>query len=87
MNKEGNADNLFTDDERMDVMPTIELIEPEKIAYVKGMEEYLKKLKSMPNSVAIEKSRSNLEYSHIIQEDGEFTERYSYSKQFTKRKG
>lgn len=87
MKKEENADALSTDDEGMGIMPTIELIEPEKIAYVKGMEDYLQKLKSMPNNLAIEKSRANLESSHIIQEDGEFTERYSYSKLFTKRKG
>ena len=41
--------------------------------YIKGMEEYLEKLKSMPDSAAVEKSKVNLEDSSIIQEDGEFT--------------
>lgn len=68
-------------------MPTIELIENERVAYVKGMEEYLQKLKLMPSNEAIEKSRINLERSHIIQEDGDFSETYSYSRIHTKREG
>ena len=44
------------------------------------MEEYLCNLKNMPDSEAIKKSRSNLINSKIIQENGEFTERYKYSR-------
>lgn len=77
MKKEENMYTLSIDDERMHLMLTVELIEPERLAYVKRMKAYLQQLKSLPNSVAVEKSRANLESSHIIQEDGEFTERYS----------
>lgn len=67
-------------------MPSIEQVEYERVAYLKGMEDYLQKLKSMPRSEAVKKSRINLMNCHIIQEDGEFTERYSYSRTHTKHK-
>ena len=82
-----NVDSKFTEDERGDFMPTIEMVESERFAYVKGMEEYLEKLKSMPDSAAVEKSKVNLKNSNIIQEDGEFTERYHYSREYARRKG
>ena len=66
-------------------MPTMEAMDFEKTAYIKGMEEYLKKLRSMPNQEAVERSRMSLENSHIIQAVGQFTERYHYSKLHTKR--
>ncbi len=72
--------NLPEDEVEVNVMPTIELVEYERAAYVKEMEEYLQKLKSMPNAEARKKSRINLENSHIIQKNGEFSERYSYSR-------
>jgi hypothetical protein len=60
-------------------MPTIEKVEYERIAYVKGMESYLQKLKNMPNSEAMQQSKINLQNSQIISEDGEFTEKYRYN--------
>lgn len=61
-------------------MPTVELVERERTAYIKGMEDYLQKLKSMTLSAALRESKKKLKGSHIIQEDGEFTERYPYSR-------
>ncbi len=52
-------------------------MEHERTAYVKGMEDYLRELKLMPNNEAVRKSREILEKCHIIREDGEFSERYS----------
>lgn len=61
-------------------MPNIKLVEYERIAYVKEMENYLQKLKSMPNHEAIQKSRINLENCHIIQKNGELSEQYNSSR-------
>lgn len=61
-------------------MPEIELVEYERIAYVKGMEDYLQNLRSMPYKEAVRKSQINLQNCHIIQENGEFTEKYNDSK-------
>lgn len=61
-------------------MPSVELIESERVAYVKEMEDYLKKLKNMPDTLAKEKSRENLLNCNIIQENGDFTERYKFSR-------
>ncbi len=55
-------------------MPSVELIECEKVAYINGMKEYLKQLKSMEQSQA---KKISLE-SKIIGENGEFTEHYEY---------
>ncbi|MDE5825252.1 MAG: hypothetical protein K2H91_11310 [Lachnospiraceae bacterium] len=60
-----------------DKMPEIELVEHERVAYVKGMEDYLQKLRSMPHHEAVRRSQINLQNCHIIQEDGEFTEKYN----------
>ena len=40
----------------------------------------------MPNSEAVEKSRISLQNSNIIEPSGDFTERYYYSRQYTKSK-
>ena len=69
-------DGLTVQGKEVDYMPTIEQVEYERVAYVKGMEEYLKKLNSMPDKEAIERSRISLEGAGILQEDGEFSERY-----------
>ena len=69
-----------------DGMPTIEAVECQRVAYVKGMKDYLKKLKSMTNGEAVKRSRKSLESSNIIQEDGEFTDRYRYSRLHTEYK-
>ncbi len=57
-------------------MPSVELIEREKAAYINEMREYLKKLKSMDQSQAQKISLENLIKSKIIGENGEFTEHY-----------
>lgn len=84
--KEKEHINLSTKDNEVNIMPTIELLECERVAYVKGMKKYLQKLKAMPNSEAIERSRINLQNCNIIESTGEFTERYSYSKKYAKSK-
>lgn len=68
-------------------MPTMESIEYERVAYVKGMDNYLQKLKSMPADEAKKRAQLNLESCHIIQADGEFTERYQHSRRYFERKG
>jgi hypothetical protein len=68
-------------------MTSIELIEYERITYIKGMDDYLKRLKSMPKSEAVQLARTNLQKCHIIDENGEFTERYEYSKLNSKNNG
>lgn len=60
----------------VDVMPSVELFEYEKIAYINEMKEYLKRLKSMEQSKAKEEALENLKKSKIIGENGEFTEHY-----------
>ena len=75
--KKGLSENMLVDGEEVDAMPAIELVEHERTAYVKGMEDYLRELKLMPNNEAVRKSRESLEKCHIIREDGEFSERYS----------
>ena len=55
--KKGLSENMFVDGEEVDAMPAIELVEHERTAYVKGMEDYLRELKLMPNNEAVRKSR------------------------------
>lgn len=57
-------------------MPVIEMIERERVTYVKEMEEYLERLKKMNKCEAKKKSFENLVQSQIIYENGEFTEHY-----------
>ena len=68
-------------------MPTIELVECERVAYIKEMENYLQRLKAMPADEAQKQSRLNLESCHIIQPDSKFTERYRYSRLHLDEKG
>ena len=72
MVKEEKFSTDISTDKEVDIMPTVD--------YVKGMEDYLQKLKLMSYSEALRESKRNLKDSHIIQEDGEFTERYPYSR-------
>lgn len=82
-----SSNNVFiAEDKEVSVMPTIELIEYERIAYIKGMEEYLDNLKRMTKTEAKKISHENLVKSHILQENGEFTERYSSYTQITTQK-
>lgn len=62
----------------VDIMPSIELIECEKVAYINGMKDYLQRLKGMERSQAKKVSLENLKKSKIIGENGEFTEHYGY---------
>lgn len=80
MKKERFSADISANDKEVDIMPTVELVEYKRVAYVKGMEDYLQKLKLMSYSEALRESKRNLKDSHIIQEDGEFTERYPYSR-------
>lgn len=70
----------YTDNKEASVMPSIELIESERLAYIKGMEDYLHQLKQMNKNDAQKKSHESLVRSRIIQENGEYTEHYEYTK-------
>ena len=87
MKKEKFSGDISANAKEVDVMPTIELVEYERTAYIKGMEAYLQNLKSMDHSEALRKSKRNLQGSHIIQEDGEFTDRYPYSRMCSGQQG
>lgn len=78
--------NLSTKANEVSAMPTIELLECERVAYVNGMKKYLQRLKAMPSDEAMEKSRISLVNCNIIESTGEFTERYRYSKKYAKSK-
>lgn len=86
--KKGNFDgNVSANGKEVDIMPAIEVVEYERVAYIKGMEDYLQNLRLMAQGDAVKKSKKSLESCHIIQEDGEFTERYIYSRMHSKNKG
>ncbi|MCM1099867.1 MAG: hypothetical protein NC079_05310 [Clostridium sp.] len=68
------------------IMPSVELMECEKIAYISGMKEYLQKLKSMEQSQAQRISLENLRQSKIIGENGEFTEHYGFMRTSTQKR-
>lgn len=68
-------------------MPSIELVERERASYIRGMKDYLQNLKRLPEDEAIGRAKKSLEGCHIIQADGEFTERYHYTKALSKAKG
>lgn len=59
-------------------MPTMDMIECERVAYVNEMQKYLQNLKQMNRTEAQKKSFENLVQSQIIYENGEFTEHYNY---------
>lgn len=87
MEYESPEENVPVDDKEVDIMPTIELVECERTAYIKGMEDYLQKLRLMPNSEVVRKSKESLKNCHIICEDGEFSERYSNTRKHVQRRG
>lgn len=80
---EKNMNTAFINNKEVATMPTTELVEHERVSYVKELEEYLADLKEMSDSEAKRKSHFNLVKSKIIQENGEFTEQYKYSRRFT----
>ena len=67
---------LHSKDKEADVMPVIELIEHERITYIKEMEDYLHNLKKLPKEQAGKISKENLVKSNILKENGEFTDFY-----------
>ncbi|MCM1282954.1 MAG: hypothetical protein NC242_04830 [Roseburia sp.] len=71
----------------VNIMPTVELIECERVAYVKEMQDYLRELKRMNKMDAQKKSFENLVQSEIICENGEFTDHYEYTKIMLQKKG
>ena len=56
MKNENTGQNVPVDEEEVDAMPSIELVEHERTAYIKGMENYLQNLRQMSNSEAVRKS-------------------------------
>lgn len=70
-----------TADKGTDNMPTMDAIEYERVTYVKEMQDYLQKLKNMSKKEAKKKSFQNLVKSEIIHENGEFTDRFEYTKE------
>lgn len=72
-----DVESLYGKDKEVKSMPSVEMIECEKVAYINGMKEYLQKLKNMEHSQAKKVSFENLKKSKIIGENGEFTEHYA----------
>lgn len=73
MTNEGSINIKETDNA---AMPATDLFEPEHAAYIKEMDEYLRRLKSMDKADAQRKAHDNLVKCQILQENGEFTDRY-----------
>ena len=73
-----NIKSFYKEDMEVNVMPSVELFECEKVAYINWMKEYLQKLKNMEHSQAKEISLENFKKSKIIGKNGEFTEHYEY---------
>lgn len=67
-------------------MPSIELIERERVAYVQEMEDYLQRLKKMTKKEAKRVSYENLVRSEIITESGDFTERYEFTRMILQKR-
>ena len=81
-----DVDSFYKKDKEVNIMPSVELIECEKVAYINGMKEYLKQLKSMEQSQAKKISLENLKKSKIIGENGEFTEHYEYMRMSVRKR-
>ncbi len=81
-----DVESFYKKDKEVNVMPSVELIECEKVAYINGMKEYLQKLKNMEHSQAKKVSFENLKKSKIIGENGEFTEHYEYMRMNVQKK-
>lgn len=81
-----NTESFYEEDKEVNVMPSVELIECEKVAYINEMKEYLQKLKNMEHSQAREVSFENLKKSKIIGENGEFTDHYEHMRMSVQNK-
>lgn len=64
------------DTKEVDRMPTMELVEFEKAAYVNEMELYLQNLKNMPITEAKKRSKKNLIECQILTKKGELAAKY-----------
>lgn len=71
-----DVESLYKEDKGMNIMPSVEMLESEKVAYINEMKEYLKRLKGMELNEAKKISFANLVKSQIIDENGEFTKYY-----------
>lgn len=87
MYKEDEPIQFDTEVKEVPSMPVIEMIERERVTYVKEMEEYLERLKKMNKREAKKKSFENLVQSQIIHENGEFTEHYQCRRVALPKKG
>ena len=83
---EKDVESVYEEDKEVNVMPSVELVECEKVAYINGMKEYLQNLKSMEYGQAKKISFENLKNSKIIGENGEFTEHYEYMRMSVQNK-
>lgn len=81
-----DVESFYGEDKEVNLMPSVDLIECEKVAYINGMKEYLQKLKKMEQSQAKKISFENLKKSKIIGENGEFTEHYEYMRMSVQKK-
>ena len=70
-----NRHSNHANEKEADAMPDIDLIEYERIAYIKEMQEYFEKLKKMNKKEAQEMSFQNLVNSGILTPDGRFPSR------------
>lgn len=71
-------ENCVKEDDNM--ATTMELVEQERAAYLKKLEDYLAELESMPLEELRRKALQNLVASKILKEDGSFTETYTCGK-------
>lgn len=81
-----DVENSHEEDKEANIMPSVEIIECERVAYIKEMQEYLKNLKGMEQSQAKKVSLENLMRSQIIGENGEYTDRYEFTRMCVQKK-
>lgn len=86
MNNKTSENSICTNEQEVKNMPMIDVIEYERVTYVKEMQDYLQKLKKMNKKEAQKKSFQNLVLSDIIHENGDFTEHYEYTKIMLRKK-
>ena len=79
-------EQMIADRRKLHSCPGIGFDLDDTVAYVKGMEEYLQKLKSMKKSEAQKISFENLIKSEIITENGDFSERYEFTRMYIQKK-
>lgn len=65
-------------------MPTLEEFYPETTEYIRDMKAYLKEILNMPEDKAKEHSMNSLINMGLFDENGEFTDQYSGSREYYK---